>query len=444
MTYPSKPDPSYDYTAPPSVPGTSLVADLAKHKASIDATIDFLKGPIRSDGQLNNGIVQPQTLAPATAALIGGWNPRGPWVTLANYAVKDMVEQPAGSSGNSYVCNVAHASGVFALDLAAGKWTLVVAVNLTGNTILLGSPTGRLTLTSGSPVMTTNQIGQSTIYYTPYTGNQFPVWNGISAFAMATFAELSNNTTNSTTGSAGPAPVAANKNYDLFVWLNNGVPTLTRGAAWNSDTQRSATNENDLQRINGIPVNLNTIINGPAASLGTWVGTARSDGNSQFNWTLGGVAAGGTAAILGVWNAYNRREVSGFIGDNTDTWTYTTPVWRAANASNAMRVSYVLGLQEDFVEADYLTLVANASFAVVGASIGFDNTSAPSGRRIAITTQTNYQQGPSGDYSDRSLGFHFMQAIEYSAAVGTTAWRGDDGATVSLTVQTGMTFRGWF
>jgi hypothetical protein len=144
-------------------------------------------------------------------------------------------------------------------------------------------PQGRLTLASGSPVMTANQASATTIYYSPYNGNQVPLYDGVSAFAATTFAELSNVTTNSSTGNAGPAAVTTTKNYDLFVWSNAGTPTLTRGGAWNSDTVRSSTTENDLQRINGVWTNKNAITNGPAANRGTYVGTVRSDGSSQIN-----------------------------------------------------------------------------------------------------------------------------------------------------------------
>ena len=124
-------------------------------------------------------------------------------------------------------------------------------------------PQGRLTLLTVTPVMASNQTGKTTIYYTPYTGNQMPIYNGTS-FASASFAELSNITTNSSTGNAGPAAVAANSNYDLFVWLNGTTATLTRGPAWTSDTARgTGTGTTELQRINGIWTNKNAITNGP-------------------------------------------------------------------------------------------------------------------------------------------------------------------------------------
>jgi hypothetical protein len=56
------------------------------------------------------------------------------------------------------------------------------------------TPQGRLTLASVTPVMTSNQSGKTIIYYTPYTGNQVPIYNGTIMVPTA-FSELSNVTT---------------------------------------------------------------------------------------------------------------------------------------------------------------------------------------------------------------------------------------------------------
>jgi hypothetical protein len=290
------------------------------------------------------------------------------------------------------------------------------------------TPQGRLTLASGSPVMTANQSAATAIYYSPYVGNQFPVYDGTSAFSPLTFAELSNSTTQSSTGSAGPAAVAANKNYDCFGWSNAGVATLTRGGAWNSDTVRSATTENDLVRVNGVWVNLNAIANGPATMRGTFLGTVRSDGSSQINWVVGGVAANGTAAILGVWNAYNRAAVKGFIGDPTSGWTYAGGAVRAANASNTMRVSAVSGLQLDFFSARYDALgLGNSSTGLVG--IGFNVTNAFSG---AIGTVGNSAAATAimaaGSHRTQMLGFNFFNACENNQS-STVSFFGTNSAT---------------
>lgn len=52
----------------------------------------------------------------------------GAWQTATAYAPSDIVQE----SGNSYVCLVAHTSGVFATDLGALKWELFASKGLSG------------------------------------------------------------------------------------------------------------------------------------------------------------------------------------------------------------------------------------------------------------------------------------------------------------------------
>lgn len=198
----------------------------------------------------------------------------------------------------------------------------------------------------------------------------------------------------------------------------------------------------ELQRILGIWTNRYAITNGPAANLGTYVGTVRTDaGAATVSWHVGAVANGGTPANLHVWNAYNRRPVRGFVGDNTPSWTYTTPTWRSAGGSNGMRVSFVTGQQEDSFIGSYSGVVYNNAGGVnVAAAIGYDVTNAPSGRFLGYWGGTN-QVTVGSDYTVQSLGFHFLQAIEISATGGTTTWYGVGSGG---TVQTGLIYQGQF
>lgn len=483
----------------------------------------------KDDAALANGIVTPDSLSATVVALMGGWIPQGAWATAYVYEAGDLVTQ----TSNNYVAVVNHTSGVFATDLAAGKWQLVASTGAAGtagtgyaatsaSSITIGTGTkvfttqaglaysagalvrvssraslanymdgnvvsysgvtltvnvtavggtggpfvdwninslgatgatgpvgavtgngraeGRLTLTTGAPVMG-NVAAATAIYYTPWIGSQIPIWDGVSAFTPTGFSELSNNLLASVTNKAGPAAAAASKNYDVFVWSDAGTLRLTRGAYWFSDTARSTATENDLLRTQGILVNKNTINNGPAAGYGTYVGTFRTDGSSQCNWNTGGLAAGGTAATLHVWNAYNRIRFAGFVGDTADTWTYTLVAVRAANAATGMRASYVHGDVADAFEAAYHATGANAiSASDVG--IGFDVTNALSGRKGFINPGAagEYFNG-TGRHTSSALGFHFMQACE-SVAGGTTTFLGDNGAPTIT--QTGLDYEGWF
>jgi hypothetical protein len=69
--------------------------------------------------------VEIHTLSAEVLALLSStaWTVRGGWVTATAYAKGDIVLQ----GGVVYVCMVAHTSGTFATDLAAGKWGQVTA-----------------------------------------------------------------------------------------------------------------------------------------------------------------------------------------------------------------------------------------------------------------------------------------------------------------------------
>lgn len=238
-------------------------------------------------------------------------------------------------------------------------------------------PQGRLTLTTNVPVLIATVATSANVLYTPYLGNLVPIWDGVQ-FKPQIFTELTNVLANSATGNAGPAAAVAAKNYDLFLWQSGGPNFLTRGGAWNSDTVRSATTENDLQRVNGVLCNLNAITNGPAAGYGTYVGTVRTDaGGATVSWSVGASAAGGTAATLNLWNMYNRVDVRPVVIDSNTSWSYTTATVRALDNSNGNRISFVRGLAEDSIEAMLMTRIQTVaavnSFGFIGIGLNVTN-----------------------------------------------------------------------
>jgi hypothetical protein len=318
---------------------------------------------------------------------------------------------------------------------AQGGWQRV-AINLLMNDI----PDGRITLTSGTPVLSATTTGAATVYYTPYCGNNVPIYDGTN-WTLSTFSELSNVLANSSTGSAGPAAGAASKNYDLFVWNNAGTMTLTRGGAWNSDTARSSATENDLERISGILMNKNTITNGPAADRGTYVGTIRTDsGAAQVSYNLGGIASGGTAGNVGLWNMYNRVPFSCFSGDSTDSWTYATTTWRATDGSSTFRTSFIVGQAEEIYYARNIGLGTQAGGAAGRVAVCLDATNSFSG----ITGDWNVTTATTaiGTYEATiAIGWHFISGVEYASAA-TVTYNGDGGAPASI--QTGMYVGGRF
>jgi hypothetical protein len=275
------------------------------------------------------------------------------------------------------------------------------------------SPQGRLTLASGTPVMTSDQAAKTTVYYTPYLGQFVPIYDGTRFIATDTGGELSQATTDTT---KSPAAVAANSNYDIFACNDGGTMRATRGPAWTSDTARgTGAGTTELQRLNGIWTNKNAVTNGPAANRGTYVGTVRSNASAQIDFLLGGTASGGSAAMIGVWNAYNRRQVKAAVIDSA-SYTYSTATWRAAHNSNANRISAVFGLSEDAVAASVsLTVLVQATNATAYVGIALDSTSAqPAHFNIKFFAASTLCEDPVlATYEDYpGLGFHYLQCME--------------------------------
>ncbi|MGO3934773.1 hypothetical protein [Rhodopseudomonas pseudopalustris] len=290
-----------------------------------------------------------------------------------------------------------------------GKALFVAADQATArkNLSVLSPPQGRLTLQSGVPVMSMTQAAKTTIYYTPYLGNQIPIYDGAS-MVMTAFSELSAATTDTT---KSPAAIGASKVNDWFIWHDAGTLRLSHGPDWTNDTTRSAGTA--LTMVGGIYLNNAAITNGPAASRGTYVGTTRSNSSSQLDFIVG---ASGTAGWVGIWNAYNRRPCVMTVSDAASNWTYSTGVPRASNNGIVSRVSFVCGLQEDAVDASFntrVTIGGTNGYTLQG--LALDSTSTFSARSLVggTGTATNaYVSHAVRSSFSPLLGYHYIASIE--------------------------------
>jgi len=297
---------------------------------------------------------------------------------------------------------------------------------------------GRLTLASGTPVMTTDQTAKTTVYFTPYNGDVIPIYDGTD-MVPTQFTELSQATTDAT---KSPAAVAASKNYDVFVWNDSGTIRATRGPTWDSgavagsDVVRgTGAGSTELQMVKGIWTNKNAITNGPAANRGTYVGTIRSNGSSQIDWKLGSSAASGGEAFLGVWNMYNRVSVMPAVQDTTDSWTYQSTTIRPMNNSATNRISFVRGLDEDSVWAQNSIGTSSSGSGDLGiAGIGLDSTTANAAN--SATTQPS-AAGAANTFASLypsyaglpGIGIHYLQCLERCVGVvAAVTFFGDEGA----------------
>lgn len=252
-------------------------------------------------------------------------------------------------------------------------------------------PQGYLTLlnaASGGPIQTGDVTAATTVYYSPYVGNQIPIWNG-SSFSLVAFSELTLNLSSSSQ--------AANGIYDVCVFNNSGVPTAVFGPAWFSSTAGSGARGTgggsaQLAKQLGLWVNAFSIAanNGsntytvPALQC-TYVGSVAVDGTSG---QVSAYRTWGQNRKFGVWNAFNRVPIVLTGGDTTSSWTYNTATIRSSNNTAANNVVAFEGLAEEVQSATFTQEVDNlntgASVSIQNFGIGLNSVTAFSGQVGAI------------------------------------------------------------
>lgn len=257
----------------------------------------------------------------------------------------------------------------------------------------------RLTLTTAVPVTTSDVTGATTIYLTPYIGAQIALYDGSSAWAYKTSAEVS----------LAIGTLTSGKNYDVFAYLSGGNLTL-EAVAWTNDTTRATA----ITMQDGVYVKSGT-------TTKRYVGTFRTTSTTTTE---------DSAAKRFLWNASNRVSRVMAVPHTTDNYTYSTATWRQANADSANQLAYVDGLCVSHVYAQGRILAggsAGTQDAHVG--IGLDSTSANSGGMAGGGATNNVNlPGYSMYRGYPGIGYHYLALLERGHGSGTQAWWGDAGA----------------
>jgi hypothetical protein len=281
-------------------------------------------------------------------------------------------------------------------------------------------PGGRLTLASGTPVMSSEQANKQNIYYTPYQGAVVTLYDG-SAWYDYTFSEL-------TLALAGSANWAADTNYDLFVVNDSGTLRLLTGPAWTDGTTRSTA----IGLLNGLYVNSASMTGRYGASStmtvdqyeGLYVGTVRMNANGQTTWELGGSASGGDPIFLYLWNCYNQIRPTCYVRDSTSNWTYSSTAYRSLNNSTSNRISFVVGLADAVIDARMQVMQYVAADTRYGdISLGLDSTTAVATAAVKFAFYaggvTEFQSGSIAHWiGSPGIGYHYLQALESGHTAG--------------------------
>lgn len=288
---------------------------------------------------------------------------------------------------------------------------------------------GRLTLNSSQPVMTSDVVNTSTIYYVDYVGPIVPLVTGSGGTLTYSSAKVTYPLTLTLTSSQVAGAI-----YDIFFFETiGGTFQIGVGPAWASSTSRGTgtgtteisqnyydevwRNDESFIPTNGT-LSFPTLTAGKGTYLGSVYMTADGETSMQFQPAA---ASGGSASVLGLYNAYNRVPVSSQSVDSTNSWTYAGDAWRASDNSTSNRVSFLDGLQQSPIAANFLQ-ASNQTYqiqATIGCQIDA-TTGGPPGFLGSLLGQSGYLTMNAKANFDPQLGLHYIQAMEFSSGTTTT------------------------
>ena len=256
----------------------------------------------------------------------------------------------------------------------------------------------RLTLTTATPVTTTDVTGASTLYCTPYKGNKIGLYDG-SKWNIRTSAEFSLALSGLTSG----------KPYDVFCYDNSGTPTL-EFLVWTNDTTRATA----LAYQDGVLVK-------SGAATRRYLGTFYTTGTTTTELS---------AQNCYLRNFYNRVPRDLRRIETTTSWTSTDVNFHLANTSATNKVHFVNCTADDYLLVGMLGVYANNTAQTGSAvmSIGLDSESAESAstsRVLMSTTAVNSFLPLTATYSGYpGVGKHYLSWLELAPGGGTSTFYG--------------------
>jgi hypothetical protein len=296
---------------------------------------------------------------------------------------------------------------------------------------------GRLTLTSGTPVLVTNTTAQGTVYFTPADGpgnGWIAIYNGVN---WANYPFTEQNVVLDTTN------FLSTKAYDWFMFLVGTTPTLGYGPAWTT-AAGPGTRSAALARLNGIQTNSATITLRTSASQtfsvsanqATWIGSTYATANGQTGMAFTSTGAGGGAGILGVYNPFNQVLFNANEQDTTANWTYAVATWRHSDGNANNSVSYFDGEGTSSIVAIFNQTYAPTSGNTFN-GIGFNwSSGAPVGYTEGsggVTASNNQGLTIQGSFVP-VLGFNVISALEIAENAATVTYNGSPTYMLSISL----------
>lgn len=268
----------------------------------------------------------------------------------------------------------------------------------------------RLTLTTGTPVTSTDVTAATTLYCSPYKGNRIALYTSAGVASVYTSAEFSI-----------AVPATTSQMYDVFAYNNAGVATLEL-LAWTNDTTRAT------------------------AIVLTTTGTYTKSGDltrryvGSFRTTTVSGQTEDSATKRYVWNMYNRVRRPLLKLEATASWTYTLTPFQQARNQATNQVDVVVGVADSPIVL-VLTAAGNTGGTLISMSVGIGEDSATTTSAFTVggtartsDTVTNFTASLTASLTKiPPVGRHFYAWLEASTASGTTTWFGTPGVTGAAT-----------
>lgn len=295
------------------------------------------------------------------------------------------------------------------------------------------TPQGRLTPVTATPVSLADVLSSTVVYYTAYTGNYIPVWNGTQYINLQFATDLVLTLT---------AAATANSIVDVFAINVASAPVLGFGPVWATSTpgagaRGSGAGTTALQRTNGLLTNANaiTLYNGASTYAGIAAGQATYLGSISVDAVAGQTTCHrtyGQSRKFGVWNAYNRVPIILKGGDSTASWTYATNTWRPSNNATGNSIQTFCGLAEEQIDAKFLQEIAGNS-ATMSTAIGLNSTTAPTDLVCSLSIGANFPNlHMISNISYNTLGINTVTSLEKTTSTTPTYY----GTSSSMLLQT--------
>lgn len=256
--------------------------------------------------------------------------------------------------------------------------------NKVGQTYI--EPGGRLTAESGVPASPADQTAKDTLFYASFKNNMMPLYDanlGWREYQYQTEPELD---------LAGYTALAS---YDIFGYLNGGVPALESLIWTDPNTRATALSWDSGRRVkSGDPSRL-------------YLGS--------ININSSGGEVEDTELFRGIWNNYNKVPRILRVSPS-GTWSFNSATFRQINATAAYKAEIMIGISELPVEFRNSIAALTHTGEGVQLGIGIDSTTVSTGSvGYAGGFANAYPQVESVYKGLPGIGYHTIVPLELSA-----------------------------